>query len=86
MSESPAPAPKGPTGVLGRFFAVFGVRRAQTKGHWLVLTRRFKIITLVTIVVFVGALAAFGLHYSNQPGFCGPAPRPRRRWTRPRPT
>ena len=67
-NEDQTARPRG--GLIKRFIGVFGVQYTQDKGHWMLLTRRFRRIILGLIVLVVAALGSFFFYFSSSPGFC----------------
>lgn len=49
---------------------LFGIHHSEEKGHWIVLTRRFRYLSLGVILLLLGGIGSFFFYFSAQPGFC----------------
>ena len=57
-------------GLFQRLLRIFGIQFMRERGHWLLLTRRFRLIVLASIILIVGAFAFFFFYVTTRPGFC----------------
>ena len=57
-------------GIIKRFLGIFGIEFPEERGRWILLTRRFRLLVLLSFLLVVGVACWFLFYYSKKPEFC----------------
>ncbi len=62
--------PEYKRGPIARVLSIFGILFPRRAKQWIILTRRFRILTVLSVVVLLGFIASFFFYFSSTPAFC----------------